>query len=102
MLQGADRGFPGGSVVKNPLVNKGNANSVPESGRSPGEENGNSLQYSCLGNLMKRGAWQAIVHGNNRGLGVECHLNKDHNSSPEIIKKCIFIIIHDKPFMLKY
>ena len=36
---------------------------IPGSGRSPGEGNGNPLQYSCLGNPMDRGAWQAIVHG---------------------------------------
>ena len=56
-------GFPGGSVVKNPLGNVGDMDSIPGSGRSPGEENGNLLQYSCLGNPMDRGAWQAIVHG---------------------------------------
>ena len=37
--------------------------SIPGSGRSSGERNGNPLQYSCLGNLMGRGAWRAIVHG---------------------------------------
>ena len=37
--------------------------SIPGSGRSPGEGNGNPLQYSCLGNSMDRGAWQATVHG---------------------------------------
>ena len=63
MLQGADRGFPGGSVVKNPLANEGNVSSMPESGRSPGEGNGNPLQYSCLGNPMDRGAWRTTVHG---------------------------------------
>ena len=36
---------------------------IPESGRSPGEENGNPLQYSCLENPMDRGAWEAAVHG---------------------------------------
>ena len=36
---------------------------IPGSGRSPGGGNGNPLQYSCLGNLMDRGAWWAIVHG---------------------------------------
>ena len=41
----------------------GGAGSVPGSGRFPGEENGNSLQYSCLGNLMDGGTWQAIVYG---------------------------------------
>ena len=57
------KGFPGGSVVKNPLANAGDAGSILESGRSPGEGNGNPLQYSCWGNLTDRGAclW-VIVH----------------------------------------
>ena len=61
--QGLMMGFPGGSVVKNPPVNAGDVSSIPESGRSPGEGNGNPLQYSCLDNPMDRGAWQATVHG---------------------------------------
>ena len=56
-------GFPGGSVVKNRPANAGDMVSIPGSGRSPGEENGNPLQYSCPGNLMDRGAWQATIHG---------------------------------------
>ena len=56
-------GFPGGSVVKNPLDNAGDANSIPGLGKSPGEGTGNLLQYSCLGNHMDRGAWWATVHG---------------------------------------
>ena len=56
-------GFPGGSMVKNPPASAGDLNSIPVSGRSPGEGNGNSLQYSCLGNFMDRGAWWATVHG---------------------------------------
>ena len=58
-----DKGFPGGSVVKNPPDNAGDADLIPGSGRSPGEGNGNPLQYSCLGNPMDRGAWWATVHG---------------------------------------
>ena len=53
-------------VVKNPPANAGavrDVSSIPESGRSPGEGNGNPLQYSCLGSPMGRGAWQAIVYG---------------------------------------
>ena len=56
-------GFPSGSLVKNPPTNSGDLGSVPGSGRSPGEGSGNPLQYSCLGNPMDRGAWQATVHG---------------------------------------
>ena len=56
-------GFPGGSAGKNPPANAGGAGSIPGSGRSPGVGNGNLPQYSCLGNPMDRGAWQATVHG---------------------------------------
>ena len=53
-------------VVKNLPANAGDirdTGSIPGSGRSPGEGNGNSLQYSCLENPMERGAWQATAHG---------------------------------------
>ena len=53
----------GGSVVKKPLVNAGDQGLIPESGRYPGEGNGNPFQYSCLENPMDRGAWWALVHG---------------------------------------
>ena len=56
-------GFPGGSVIENPPADSGDTSSIPEEGRSPGEGNDNPLQYSCLGNLMDRGGWLAIVHG---------------------------------------
>ena len=55
-------GFPSGLVVKNPPTNAGDMGLIPGSRRSPGEGNGNSFQYSCLGNPMDRGAWQATVH----------------------------------------
>ena len=53
-------------VVKNPLANAGDIRdmgSIPVSGISPGEGNGNPLQYTCLENPADRGAWWAIVHG---------------------------------------
>ena len=50
-------------VVRNLPANAGDAGLIPGSGRSPGEENGNPLQYSCLGNPMDRGAWSAMVQG---------------------------------------
>ena len=56
-------GFPGGLDGKESTCNSGDPVSIPESGRSPGEENGYPLQYSCLENSMNRGAWQDIVHG---------------------------------------
>ena len=53
--------LPGRSVVKNLPANSGDMGSIPALGRSPGERNGNPLQYSCFSNPMDRGAWQAIV-----------------------------------------
>ena len=55
--------IPGGSEVKASACNVGDLGSIPESGRSPGEGNGNPLQYSCLENPMDGGAWWAEVHG---------------------------------------
>ena len=63
-----------GSVVKNPPANAGDAGSAPGWGRSPGEGNGNSLQYPYLENPMDRGAWQATVHGVYRQ-----RVRNDHN-----------------------
>ena len=50
-------------MVKNPPANVGDVGSVTGLERSPGEGNANPLQYSCLGNPIDRGAWQATVHG---------------------------------------
>ena len=49
-------------VVKNPPAQAGDIDSSPGLAKSPGEGNGNRLQYSCLGNPMDRGGWQATVH----------------------------------------
>ena len=56
-------GFPGSSVGKESACDAGDCCSILGSGRSPGEGNGNLLQYSGLENPMDRGAWGAIVHG---------------------------------------
>ena len=56
-------GFPSGQVGKESTCSAGDPGSIPGSGRSPGEGNGNTLQYSCLGNRRDRGAWQATAHG---------------------------------------
>ena len=55
--------FPHSSVSKESVCNAGDPGSIPGSGRSPGERNGNPLQYSCLENPTDRGAWQATIHG---------------------------------------
>ena len=69
--------FSGATVIKNLPANAqdvGDTSSVPGSGRSLGEGNGNPFQYSCLENFMDRGAWQATVHGvtkSGTGLGTQ-------------------------------
>ena len=55
-------GFPHSTVGKESAYNAGDPASIPGSGRSPGEGNGNPLQYSCLKNPMGRGAWKALAH----------------------------------------
>ena len=56
-------GFPGGSDCKESAANAGDPHSILGSERSPGEENGNPLQYSCLEKSKDREAWQARAHG---------------------------------------
>ena len=55
-------GFSGGSDSKESAHDEGESDLIPGSGRSPGEGNGNQLQYSCLENSVDRGAWWTIVH----------------------------------------
>ena len=57
------RYFPGGSDGKASAYNVGDPDSIPGSGRAPGEGTSNPLQYSCRENSMDRGAWWATVHG---------------------------------------
>ena len=65
VLEGYGRleNFPDGSVVKNPPAHAGNSGLTHGLGRSLGEGSGSPLLYSCLGNPMDGGAWQATVHG---------------------------------------
>ena len=56
-------GFPCSSIGKESACSTGDLGSIPGLGRSPGEGNGNPLQYSCLENFMDTGAWWAAVHG---------------------------------------
>ena len=67
-LHNAVSGFPGDPVVKNLPPKAGDVGLIPGSGKSPGEGNGNPLQYSCLENSMDRGAWWAT--GLARGLST--------------------------------
>ena len=75
-------GFPHSSVGKESACNAGDLGSIYGSGRSPGEGNGNPLQYSCLENPKDRGAWRATVHGVARvGHDVE-------TKPPPAVSKC--------------
>ena len=78
-------GFPGSSAVKNLPADSGDVCSIPGSGISPGEGNGNPLQYSCLGNSLDRGAWQAAVHGVAKESDMTWRLNNSNKR-----------LIHDK------
>ena len=65
-MSGSRLAFPDGSAGEESACcagDKGDTGSIPESGRSPGEGNGNPLQYSCLENPMDRGAWRASPWG---------------------------------------
>ena len=69
-------GFPGDSGVKNSPANAGDAGFNSGSGRTPGEGNGNPLQYSCLGNPTGEECLQTTAHGetdHNQILGAGCH-----------------------------
>ena len=66
-------------MIKNPPAYAGDVGLIPGSGRSPGEKNGNPVQYACLGNPMDRGAWQATVHGVAKELDTTEGLNNNGN-----------------------
>ena len=73
----------GGSVGKEPTCNAGDTDSIPESGRSPGEGNGNPLQYSCLGNPIDREAYRATVHRVMKELDITEQQHTKVDSEPE-------------------
>ena len=69
-----EMGFPGGKESACNAGDPDNLGSIPGSGRYPGEENGNPLQYSCLGNPMDRGAWWSTVREVTKKLDMIEHL----------------------------
>ena len=75
-------GFPGGSDGKESVCSAGDLRSIPGSGRSPGEGNGNTLQYSCLENPMESGAWCAAVHGVSKSQTRLEWLTQTHTHNP--------------------
>ena len=80
-LSNMSTAFRGGSVVKNPPANAGDEDLIPGLRRSPGEGNGNPLQYSCLGkNPMDRGGWQATVPWYHRRVRHDLGTNQQQES----------------------
>ena len=73
-------GFPKWLSGKGSACQAGDASLINGSGRSPGEGNGSPLQYSCLGNPMDRGTWQAIIHGVSKESDITYQL-KSNNSN---------------------
>ena len=79
--------FPGGSDGKASVYNEGDLGSIPGSGRFPGEDNGNPLQYSCLENPMDGGAWcrlllmgsQTVGHDSATSLSLHFPISPDDN-----------------------
>ena len=69
--------FPGGLALNSLPADRDSA-LIPGSGRSPGEGNGNPLQYSCLENFMDRGAWKATVHGVTKESNMTQRLNSNN------------------------
>ena len=65
-------------MVENPPVNAGDIGLIPWSGKSPGEGNGNSLQYSFLENSMDRGAWRTTIHGSQESDTTEGPYNNSN------------------------
>ena len=75
-------GLPWQVSSKELACSAGDLGSIPRSGRSPGEYNGNPLQYSCLENPKDRGAWRAAVHGISKSqtqLSDKASLHVDEN-----------------------
>ena len=87
LLQGNRNGmgFAGGSVVKNLPANAGGLGSIPGSGRSPGEGNGNPLQYSCLGHAMDRGAWWYSLWGQKEQEWLSNAVHSTQEWAPEAV-----------------
>ena len=84
-------GFLGGSGVKNLPANEGDEGLIPSSRRFPGEGNGHPSQYSCLGNPMDRGDWQATVHGSTKGSDMTKQLNNKNNNKAHILSNVILL-----------
>ena len=83
-------------MVKNLPANSGDADSIPVLGRSPGEGNGNPLQYSCLASLTNREAWRAAVHGV-KGVRHDVVIKEEQQATPDcfsFLEKAMICLIY--------
>ena len=85
-------GFPGSSDGKAFAYNAGDLGSIPGSERSPGEGNGNPLQYSCLENPMDQGTWWATVYG----------VTKSQTRLSDFTSLKFYLIIRDMHFIFSF
>ena len=85
------RGFPGGSVAKNPPANARDEHLIPRAGKYPGGGHGNPLQYFCLESPMNRGAWRATVHGIAKESDMTWQLNNNNKSINPFILSELYI-----------
>ena len=83
---GTNQDFLGGSDSKASAYNVGDPGSIPGSGTSSGERNGNPIQYSCLENLMDRGVWQATVRE-----VTESNMTEQLHFSLSVLKNTSFV-----------
>ena len=82
--------FGDGSDGKVSVYKMGDTGLIPGSGRSPGEANGNPLQYSCLETSMDRGAWQATAHGITKSRTQLSKMNSENKITTSFLKKLFF------------
>ena len=92
-------------MVKNLLAivgDTGDMGSIPELGRCLGGGNGNPLQYSCLENLMDRGAWWATIHEVTKSQIMTEHEDDDHSYLFNISSNKIFLVFLTKKFFFSF
>ena len=83
-------------MVKNPPANARDESSIPESGRVPGKGNGNPLRYSCLGNPIDRGAWQAKSMESQKVRHDLANKQSQKQKLPSLSKHTHFMQNHNK------
>ena len=89
--QGLNLGFPGSPVGNESACNAGHPDSIPGWGRSPGEGNGNPLQYSCRENPKDRGAWQATIQESSETRDCIVRWILIHSTTRDALRKPVWL-----------